>query len=421
MKKYIPRIIDSVLETRLRRSGAVLIKGPKWCGKTTTASMRSKSILNLQNPKMREKYLETAATDPLSLLDGDKPRLLDEWQIAPNLWDAVRQAVDSIGKPGQFILTGSSVPPLEKGMHSGAGRISELLMRTMSLYESGDSNGRVSLGKLFEGRGEPITSPSGLGLEDVAFCTVRGGWPFALTLSADDATKIAGDYLETIVNRNISEIDGVTRSPARVWKVIRSLARNTSTPATLETIRKDMSGDGIPVSTKTISEYLGALERLYVTENLEAWSPALRSRTVMRATPKRHFTDPSIACAALSASPEDLLQDRNTFGFLFESLCVRDLRVYADALEGNVFHYRDKNNLEVDAVVHLRNGKWGAVEIKLSPRGVDDAAENLKRFSEKINHERMREPSFLMVLTVDDLAYRRQDGVYVVPIGCLGP
>ncbi len=418
--KYLKRIADRVLQDRLAASGAVLIEGPKWCGKTRTALENSKSHLFMQDPDKAISYLKAADTKPSLLLKGDTPRLLDEWQTAPVLWDAVRFMVDQRGKSGQFILTGSAVPKDNVVRHTGTGRISRLLMRPMSLYESMESNGSVSLKALFDGETE-IDNFSTLTIEQIAFAIVRGGWPASIGKSEKIALRHAIDYVEAIINADVSRVDGIEKNPVRVRALLRSLSRNISTLATIRTIHDDIAmgdADG-SISEKTISQYLGALDRIFVTENLPAWNPALRSKTAIRTSPKRQFVDPSIAAAVLRLTPSRLLEDFNYFGFLFESLCDRDLRIYAEAIDGQVFHYRDASGLEADAVIALNDGRWAAVEVKLGSKEIEDAAVHLLELKNKVNTEKMREPSFLMILTGTEIAYRREDGVYVVPLGCL--
>lgn len=418
--KYLKRIADRVLQERLAASGAVLIEGPKWCGKTRTALENSKSHLFMQDPDKAISYLKAADTKPSLLLKGDTPRLLDEWQTAPVLWDAVRFMVDQRGKSGQFILTGSAVPKDNVVQHTGTGRISRLLMRPMSLYESMESNGSVSLKALFDGETE-IDNFSTLTIEQIAFAIVRGGWPASIGESEKIALRHAIDYVEAIINADVSRVDGIEKNPVRVRALLRSLSRNISTLATIRTIHDDIAmGDADEsISEKTISQYLGALDRIFVTENLPAWNPALRSKTAIRTSPKRQFVDPSIAAAVMRLTPSRLLEDFNYFGFLFESLCDRDLRIYAEAIDGQVFHYRDGSGLEADAVIALNDGRWSAVEVKLGSKEIEDAAVHLLELKNKVNTEKMREPSFLMILTGTEIAYRREDGVYVVPLGCL--
>ena len=417
-RKYLRRIADAVLDTALEASGAVLVEGPKWCGKTRTAEGKATSALYMQDQDNAASYLKAADTKPSLLLKGDTPRLIDEWQIAPVLWDAVRFAVDQRQGRGQFILTGSATPKDDPTRHTGAGRISRMLMRPMTLFESLESNGSVSLKTLFDGTadGECISS---LSIEGLAFALARGGWPAAVGESESIALRQVYNYVETIINLDVSSVDGVEKNPARVRALMRSLARNVSTTANYATIRSDIAAGDETISDKTVAAYLNALRRIFAVEDLPAWNPAMRSKSAARTSPKRHFVDPSIAAAVLRAAPGSLLQDFNTFGLLFESLCVRDLRVYAQALDGDVFHYRDRSGLEADAVVHLKDGRWGAAEVKMGAKEIETAAGNLLALRDKVNVEKMKEPSFLMVLTATELGYRRADGVYVIPIGCL--
>lgn len=419
MDKYIPRLLDDVLKRRLELYGAILITGPKWCGKSTTAKQYASSVLELQNPRTRENNLEIAKNRPDFLLDGEKPRLIDEWQDAPMLWDAIRYDVDNTGLKNQYILTGSVTPRDDEPMHTGTGRIIRLLMRPMSLYESGDSTGEVSLRSLFDGV-DDIKGISNKELEDIAFLCARGGWPGSINVSREGALIIARDYLESLITNDVKTIDGVDRNPNRFRTVLRSLARNICTTANLSTIREDTSYNDSDVSEKTIADYINVLSKLFVMDDVEAWCPKLRSKTDIRTSPKRCFVDPSIAVASLRATDKDLLKDFRTFGFIFESLCMRDLKVYAQSLDGDVFFYRDKTDLESDAIVHLKDGRWGAIEVKIgSEDSINEAANNLLKLSKIIDVKEMNEPSFLMVLTAGKYAYKRPDGVYVVPITTL--
>ncbi|MCL1978796.1 MAG: DUF4143 domain-containing protein [Methanomassiliicoccaceae archaeon] len=415
-RKYLSRIVDKTLDAKLRYMGAVLIEGPKWCGKSWTAAQKAASALYMQDPDTRESNMGFAQTAPSVLLKGDTPRLIDEWQTSPVLWDAVRHAVDMRGEPGQFILTGSAVPADDAVMHTGTGRIARIRMRPMSLFESLESNGSVSLADLFNNA--EIEGTSSLKIEDLAFMMTRGGWPASIG-NDDNAINYAKDYVDAIVNQDISRVVGIERNPDRMNSLMRALARNISTPAKLKTIMDDVNIDGHTISEKTFTSYLSALSRIFVTEDLPAWSPAMRSKTVLRTAPKRHFVDPSIAAALLDASPKSLLNDFKTFSLLFESMAIRDMRVYAQANDGKVFHYRDKNDLEADAVIHLADGRWGAVEVKMGSKEIEKGIENLMKIRDKVNTEKMMEPSFLMVLTAGEYAYRRSDGVYIVPMGCL--
>ena len=420
--KYRSRIADKILAKKLASKGAILIEGPKWCGKTTTAEQQAKSILYMDNPASLETNLQMAEIEPSVLLDGDTPRLIDEWQLAPKLWDAIRFEVDHRHEVGQFVLTGSAVPVEEKDMlHSGTGRFSWLTMRPMSLYESGESNGKVSLKELFESP-DKILAVNKLKIDDLAYLICRGGWPFACGLEAEAALSQAFDYVDAVIKKDISRVDGVNRNSTTARLLLRSYARNQGSQATIGTIVADMAtNDENEISVKTAGGYMEALRKIFVIEDSEAWNPNLRSKTAVRTANTRYFIDPSIGVAVLGLGPNDLLKDLNTMGLFFETLCVRDLRVFADAIDGEVYHFRDRSGLECDAVVHLRNGKYGLVEIKLGgDRLINEGAENLKKLAEKINTEKMNEPSFMMVLVgTGDYAYRRTDGVYVVPIGCL--
>ena len=417
-RKYLQRIADNLLDTALQVAGAVLIEGPKWCGKTRTAKERAASFLFMQDPDHTASYLMAADAKPSLLLRGEVPRLIDEWQLAPVLWDAVRFAVDERGVAGQFIMTGSAVPTDNAMRHTGTGRISRMMMRPMSLYESLESSGDVSLKDLFDNdcASEGIST---LTIERLAYALARGGWPASVGEDDKIALRRVYDYVEAVINADVSKVDDIEKNPARVRTLMRSLARNVSTMANLATLKADIAINEATISDKTMASYLNALRRIYVVEDLPAWTLALRAKTALRTSSKRHFIDPSIATAVLRVTPDSLLNDFNTLGLLFESLCVRDLRVYAQALDGEVFHYHDKSGLEADAIVHLKDGRWGAVEMKLGAKAIDVAAENLKKLREKVDLDKMMPPSFLMVLTGTQLAYRRKDGVNVVPIGCL--
>lgn len=420
MKNYLPRIADKILKVRLEAKGAVLIEGAKWCGKTTTASQIAESIIYMQDPSKKEQNLRMAEIEPSILLEGKTPRLIDEWQLAPSLWDAVRFEVDQRDKFNQFILTGSSVPVDSTAIsHTGTGRIARMLMRPMSLYESGDSKGKISLRELFEGNVER-TAKSDLGIRDLSFLICRGGWPKAIGQTERVALQQAYDYYDSVVESDLSWADGIQRDPQKVRKLMRSYSRFLASDGKLTNIRSDMAAnESDNLHEDTIASYINALRRIFVVEELTAWSPNLRSKAAIRTSDTRHFVDPSIAVAALGIGPEDLLNDLNTMGFLFESMCVRDLRIFADALDGNVYHYRDKYGLECDAIVHLRDGSYGLIEVKLGDRDVDEAVKNLIALSEKIDTDRMKQPAFMMVLTGTEFAYQREDGVYVVPAGCL--
>ena len=422
MKQYRKRIADEILQRKLEGKGAVLIEGPKWCGKTTTAEQIASSVLYMDDPEKREQNIQMAELNPKRLLRGDTPRLIDEWQLAPKLWDAVRFEVDHRGELGQFVLTGSAVPPDTKDMtHSGTGRFTWLTMRPMSLYESGDSTGEVSLGTLFTAPQE-IDGESHIDLDRLAFLVCRGGWPQAVGLRNKIALDQAMDYYDAVVHSDINRADNVQKNPERVKRLMRSYARSQGGQVPNTVIAEDISvnEDG-KINEETVASYINALKKIFVIEDMPAWNPNLRSKTAIRTSDTRYYVDPSIAAAALGIGPQDLIGDLNTFGFLFETLCIRDLRVFADALNGQVYHFRDKDGLECDAVIHLRNGSYGLVEIKLGgERAIESGAASLQALGGKIDTEKMKSPAFLMVLTgTGDFAYRRADGVYVVPIGCL--
>ena len=422
MKEYKKRIADELLKRKLKGKGAVLIQGPKWCGKTTTAEQISGSILYMSNPEDKEQNMSLVDLDPNLLLTGATPRLIDEWQIAPKLWDAVRFEVDHRGEEGQFILTGSAVPAnMNEVVHTGTGRFAWLTMRPMSLYESGESNGSVSLTDLFSGSSK-VSGISELSLEDVAYLCCRGGWPRSIFMDRDIALEQAYDYFDAVVNSDISRVDNVNRNPERAKNLMKSYARNIGSQASNETLRNDMiNNDSFSLDTDTVFSYVNALKKIFVVEESPAWNPNLRSKTAMRTSETRYFVDPSIAVAALGLGPNDLINDLNTFGLIFETLCIRDLRVYAESINGSVYHYRDASDLECDAVIHLRNGSYGLIEIKLGgDKLINEGAANLVKMSSKIDTDKMNNPSFLMVLTATGkYAYQREDGVYVVPIGCL--
>jgi len=415
--KYISRTSDTLLKHLLESTGAVLVEGAKWCGKTQSSLQAAKSVVYMQDPDEGPGYLAMADTKPSLLLEGDSPLLLDEWQMAPVLWDAVRFAVDKRGLTGQFILTGSATPSDNLTAHSGTGRIARMMMRPMSLYESDESNGKVSLRDLFDGATE-IGAKSTLTIEHIAHSICRGGWPAAV-ISRKQSPQMAMNYVDAVINLDMQSVDGVEKDPERVRVLLQSLARNISTMATAKAIMDDMRFNESSITDKTLSSYLNALRRIFVVEDVPAWQPSLRSKTAIRTANKRQFVDPSIATAVMSTNAKGILQDFETFGFLFESLCTRDLRVYAQAMDGVVFHYRDKSELEADLVIRLNDGRWAAVEVKLGMKQIEEASANLIKLSQKINTEKMNKPSFLMVITGGQVAYRRSDGVLVVPIGCL--
>lgn len=422
MKVYRKRVADDILKRKLEGKGAVLIEGPKWCGKTTTAEQIAASILYMDDPEKKEQNLTMSELNPKRLLKGAVPRLIDEWQLAPKLWDTVRFEVDHRGELGQFILTGSAVPADTKEItHSGTGRFTWLTMRPMSLYESGDSTGDISLKVLFENT-EEVDGTANLSLDRLAFLICRGGWPQAIDMRDEIALDQARDYYDAVVHSDINRADHVQKNPERVKRLMRSYARNQGGQVPNTVIAQDIAAnDESPISEETVASYLDALRKIFVVEDMPAWNPNLRSKTAILSSDTRYYIDPSIAAAALGVGPTDLLNDLKTFGFLFETLCVRDLRVFADALNGEVYHYRDKDGQECDAVIHLRNGKYGLIEMKLGgDKLIEEGAKSLKAMQKKIDTEKMKFPSFLMVLTgIGDYAYRRHDGVCVVPIGCL--
>lgn len=419
--KYRKRIADEILINKLSAKGSVLVEGAKWCGKTTTATKAAKSVLYMQDPATKKQNLEMAQINPALLLKGKTPRLIDEWQLAPQLWDAVRFEVDQRDKFNQFIMTGSAAPAnLEEISHTGTGRISRMKMRPMSLYESEDSNGSVSLKDLFENNN--ISAENKIDIERLAFLICRGGWPKALDCNNKIALQQANDYYDAVVESDISRVDGVSRNAERAKLVMRSYSRNIGAQTKLTEMLKDIiSNETDSFTIDTLYSYLNALKKIFVIEESLSWNPNLRSKTAIRTTETRYYTDPSIATASLGLGPEDLINDLNTMGLMFENLCVRDLRVYADALDGNIYHYRDKSDLECDAVLHRRNGTYGLIEIKLGGDTlIEEGAKNLITLSKKIDTTKMKDPSFMMILTgVGPYAYRRKDGIYIVPIGCL--
>lgn len=420
---YKKRIVDELLKDQLNCMGAVLVEGPKWCGKTTTAEQCAESILYMNDPERVSMNLQLAESQPSFLLDGPVPRLVDEWQMAPQLWDAARFAIDRRKAFGQFIFTGSSVPPdTSKIDHSGAGRFAWLRMRTLTLWESGDSGGSVSLNALFAGTAPTATHAKSHDLKKIATLICRGGWPGALSLPDRLAMKIPSNYIEAVCNTDISKVDGVRRDASFTRRLLRSYARNQGTQVSIASLCDDMkAAEGVSLSQDTVVAYIDALRKIFLVEDMPAWNPNLRSRTAIRSSVTRYFVDPSIATSALGIGPDDLMNDLNTLGLLFETMCVRDLRVYADALNGSVSHYRDKNGLEADAVVHFPDGHYGLVEIKLGGESlINEGAKSLLQLSQKIDTSKMHAPSFLMVLTaVGDYSFLRPDGVMVVPIGCL--
>ena len=424
MDKYKPRIIDTLLKKKLQAKGAVLIEGPKWCGKTTTAANFSATKVMLAKPNEKENFRNLLEIDSDTALSGDAPMLIDEWQTVPKLWDAVRCAVDERQKMGQFILTGSAVPNKEaesQREHSGTGRFAWLTMRPMSLWESGESSGAISLGNLFSSP-DKILAKNKLKMQDIAYLICRGGWPMSVDLPKEVALEQAFDYYDAVTKEDVTRVDGVKRSSERVCRLMRAYARHQGTQASIATLKEDLqNNDATSLDDDTINSYIDALRKIFVIEDMPAWNPNLRSKTAIRTTDTRYFVDPSIATAALGLGPDDLIGDLNTLGLFFEAMCVRDLRVFAEVLNGKLYHFRDKSGLECDAVIHLRNGKYGLIEIKLGGETLINAgAETLNTLADKIDTNRMKSPSFKMILTaVGDYAYRRSDGIYVVPIGVL--
>lgn len=422
MKQYKHRIVDYILERKLKGMGAVLIEGPKWCGKTTTAEEKAKSILYMNDPKKSGMYMQLAKMSPQSLLKGEAPRLIDEWQLAPSLWDTIRFEVDHRDGEGQFILTGSAVPAkTDEIWHSGTGRFARIKMRPMSLWESEDSQGTISLNDLFLGKAK-VAMCEEKSIDDIAYLVCRGGWPKATLQDKDIALERVFDYYDAVVNIDISRVDDVSRDAERTKRLMRSYARFQGSQTSISKIKEDVkANDAMSVDDDTIGSYIKALEKIFVIEDMPAWNPNLRSKTAIRTSFTRYFVDPSIAVAALGIGPKDLINELETFGLLFETMCIRDLRVYADAIGGNVYHYRDKNGLECDAVIHLRNGDYGLVEIKLGGDNlIEEGASSLKELATKIDTTKMKTPSFMMVLIgIGSYAYEREDGVWVVPISCL--
>ncbi len=426
--KYLSRIADKILDMRLEAFGAVQIAGPKWCGKTTTAERRAASVIKMQDPDRREGYLATARTKPSLLLKGDTPRLIDEWQVAPVIWDAVRHAVDERREKGQFILTGSTVIDDDEIMHTGTGRITKMAMYPMSLFESLESNGSISLRSLFD---EPDYNIDGemsqLSIEQLIFAACRGGWPASLDeMSTKAKLLIIKDYIYEICNRDISRVDKKRRNPTLARLILRSYARNICTPAKKTSMLADIVDDMKGISMPTYDNYVGALERLFIIDDIDAWTPAIRSKTVIRTGKKRCFVDPSIAVASLGASPESLELDLNTFGSIFECLCFRDLRVYSQALGGRLSYYHDRSGLDVDAVLHLEDGRYALIECKLGSREIEEGAKHLLEIKRLVTEKNkagkktiFREPDLLIVLTGGEMAYTREDGVKVIPIGCM--
>lgn len=418
MKKYIPRIADEVLENKLSYMGAVLIEGCKWCGKSTTAKQKAKSYIEFQNPDNKMQYDKTNQTKPSLFLEGEKPRLFDEWQMYPVVWDSIRTDLDHAGLKGQYILTGSARPIEDSVMHTGTGRISKLLMRPMSLYESGESNGKVSLNDIIENKN--IEGVSELTFDELINAMMRGGWPETLNIEGDNKYKIAKDYVKSLLTEGIKTVDGIERNSQKMNDVLKSIARNISTNTAkstiLEDVRREFSNE---ISRPTLDDYLNTLEKLYILEYIPATNLNLRSKTPLRVSPKLELVDPSLVTAILNLKRDDLIKDLNFTGFIFENMCIRDLKIYTEAIDATLSYYRDKNDFEIDCILKTADGKWGAIEIKLGTGEIPEAAENLNKFRNQVDTKKYGEPSFLMILTGGDYSYKRDDGIYVVSVGTL--
>lgn len=410
--KYLPRIVDSEIKELMEIMGAVLIEGCKWCGKSTTGVYHAKSVIEFQNPDKKQEYEEIKNTKPSLFLKGEKPRMFDEWQMYPVIWDTIRTDIDHSGQKGNYILTGSAKPSEGEIMHTGTGRISRVLMRPMSLYESGESTGEVSFKDIIEGN--DIAGVSQLSLEDLASVIVRGGWPASLEVKSEAKYRFAKEYVKSLIHEEVKKVDGVERNPEKMQNVLRSLARNIATSVSNSTIN-----NFVDISRPTLIDYLNTLEKLFVIEEVNATNLNFRSKYALRTKPKRYFVDPSIAASILEMTPNDLVKDLNTFGFMFESLCMRDLKIYAGSYGADVTFYRDEKDFEVDAILRTTNGKWGAIEIKLGAGYIEEAAKNLLKFKERVDTKKCGEPSFLVVLTGAAYSYKREDGIYVVSIGTL--
>lgn len=416
MKKYYDRLVDKELKLALESMGAVLIEGPKWCGKTTTALQHCKSVLRMQEPANMVNNLLIADTAPSLLLKGERPRLIDEWQTAPILWDAVRTDIDNTGQKGQFILTGSSTPLQGSTLHSGTGRIARIKMYPMSLFESKDSNGVVSLKSLFENNNySPVKSTKTI--EDIAYLICRGGWPQSINSSIEQATYTVNQYVQSIYNNDINELGDTKTDPHRVQSFLKSYSRHVQTLTNFTTILEDMKANDIGITAPTLYSYMEKMQRLFVIEETQAWAPNIRSKTSIRTSNKRGFVDPSIPVSVLNITPTKLLKDFELFGLLFESMCIRDLRIYANTIGGRVLHYRDDSGLECDAVILLPSGDYGLIEIKLGGKQEETAAESLKKLEGLLGNKKSK-PIFKMILTGGTLGYTRTDGIHVVPITC---
>ncbi len=416
--QYLPRIVDSEIDELMNIMGAVLIEGCKWCGKSTTGAYHAKSIIEFQNPDRKQEFDDIKNTKPSLFLTGEKPRMFDEWQMYPVVWDAIRTDVDHSGLKGEYILTGSAKPSEGETMHTGTGRISRVLMRPMSLFESGESTGEVSFKDILEGK--DIKGVSKLSLEDIADVIVRGGWPASIEVKSNMKYRFAQEYVKSLIHEEVRQVGGIERNPEKMQNVLRSLARNISTQVSTTTIEDDVKNNfDDDISRPTLNDYINTLEKLFVVENVSATNLNFRSKYALRTKPKKYFVDPSIATAILEIKPNDLINDLRTFGFMFESLCMRDLKIYTGCYGGDISFYRDEKDFEVDAILRTSSGKWGAIEIKLGAGHVDSAANNLLKFKERVDIQKCGEPSFLMVLTGTNYSYRREDGIYVVSIGTL--
>lgn len=416
--KYLARVVDEEINELMEFMGAVLIEGCKWCGKSTTGAYHAKSVIEFQNPDKKREYDEIKNTKPSLFLNGDKPRMIDEWQMYPVVWDSIRTDVDHTGKKGQYILTGSAKPSEGETMHTGTGRISRVLMRPMSLYESSESTGEVSFSDIIDGK--DISGVSRLTLEDLASVIVRGGWPASLEIKSDIKYRFAKEYVKSLIHEDVKKIDGIERNPEKMQNVLRALARNIGAQVSNSTLEGDVKNSfSNDISRPTLNDYLNTLEKLFVIENMNATNLNFRSKYAIRTRPRKYFVDPSIATAILEMKPKDLINDLNTFGYMFESLCMRDLKIYTQRYGSDITFYRDEKNFEVDAILRSSSGKWGAIEIKLGAGYIEEAAKNLLKFKERVDIEKCGEPSFLVVLTGANYSYKRDDGVYVVSIGTL--
>ena len=419
-KTYLKRTVDEQLSFYLETFGAVLIRGPKWCGKTTTCEQVAKSVIKMQDSKKSKDYLLAADTNISLILEGAPPRLIDEWQVAPGIWDAVRTDVDEKRKPGQYILTGSRVPPENSCLHSGAGRIGTLFMYPMSLQESQDSEGSISLEALFNQTQQVDGQKSKLTIRDLAYCLCRGGWPDNIGLEYRKCALKLRSYLDLIYESDDLSLKKYAKNVDVAKAIVRSYARNVSTLAEMKTIYQDVTKNDISISDSQFYDYIAALQNTYLIEDVPAWSPSLRSKTAIRSVPKRELIDPSIAALSLGITPDNFVDDFNTFGFLFENLCVRDLRVYSSNLYGKIYYYHDRYDLEADIVIILEDGRFGLIEVKLGSAEIDKGAANLCKLEALLTEKNLKAPAFKMILTGGELSYTRKDGVFVVPIGCLG-